>query len=83
VEHRRNTHDYIQDLCTEFNGIVLNDQMWKEIMEMPIESKTYKEGFLEIASHLPGMFEDNRWFWGFFNKMKDSMELWVELIESL
>ena len=83
VEHRRNTHNYAKDLRVEFNGIVLNDRMWRSIMDMPIESKTYKDGFLEIAYNLPKLFEDNRWFWGFFNKMKDSMELWVELIERI
>lgn len=83
VEHRRNIHNYVKDFHTEFNGIVLNDRIWKSIMNMPIESKSYKDGFLEIASHLPKIFEDNRWFWGFFNKMKDSMELWIELIEQL
>lgn len=83
VEHRRNSHDYVKDLKVEFNGIVLNNKMWNSIMSMPIESKTYNDGFLEIASNLPGLFEDNRWFWGFFNKMKDSMELWVNLIEQL
>jgi len=83
VEHRRNTHNYIHDLKTEFNGMVLNERMWKAIMLMRIESKSYKDGFLEIASHLPELFENNRWFWGFFNKMKDSMKLWIELIEKL
>jgi len=81
VDHRRNIHSYIRDFNVEFMGIILNDRMWNFIMDMPIESKTYNEGFLEIASHLPKFFDDY-WFSNFFNKMKDSMELWVELIES-
>ncbi len=64
-------------------GIFLNDRMWKAIMEMNIESKTYNDGFLEIAEYLPSIFNENIMLQHFFERMKKSMQLWVELIEKL
>lgn len=83
VEHRRNTHDYVKDLHVEFMGIALNNKMWKTILELNIESKTYRDGFLEIAHTLPIIFNKNILIEKFFIMMKESMELWIELIESL
>lgn len=83
VDHRRNSHDYTQDFKTEFLGIVVNNWMWRFILDIEIESKTYQDGFIEIASKLPGMFKNTPFLHRFFEKMRDSMVLWVRLIDSL
>lgn len=82
VEHRRNTHDYIKDFFIEYQGLTLNSKVWKSIMELPIKSKNYKDGFLEIADMLPNIFRDSK-IKKYFVKMRTSMYLWVELIEKL
>lgn len=82
VEHRRNSHDYVKDLHTEFKGICLNNKMWSSIMALNIESKNYKDGFLEIVDILPNIFREPE-IKKYFVKMRTSMYLWVELIEKL
>jgi len=79
VMHKRNTHDYQKDLRTEFLGIGMNSKMWKEVRSMDISSKNYTDGFLEIADKLPKFQnpEVNK----FLRTMKESMRLWVELVD--
>ena len=82
VEHKRNSHDYVRDLQTEFMGIALNCKIWETVMGMDIESNDYKSGFLEVADKLPKakMFNNNV-VAKFIERMCESMRLWVELIE--
>jgi len=78
VMHKRNTHNYQDDLWAEFIGIGMNSKMWKEVKDMDISSKNYTDGFLEIADKLPKFQnpEVNK----FLRTMKESMRLWVELV---
>jgi hypothetical protein len=84
VEHRRNTHDFVKDLQTEFVGSAVNAHMWKSVMEMFIESKDYKGGFIEIADKLPAVFRqyDSR-VYAYICRLGESMRLWVEILEEL
>jgi len=84
MEHRRNTHDFSKDLQTEFVGMILNQQMWNHIMSMEIKSKTYKDGFLEIADSLPEAFCDSQnEVVGFMKNIKDSMYVWVDALDKI
>ncbi len=84
VEHRRNTHDYIRDLQTEYIGMVLNSKMWKFIQDLDIQSQTYKSGFLEIADALPGGFKEyDPRVRGYIQNLSKSIRCWVELLERL
>lgn len=82
VEHRRNTHNYAKDLQMEFIGSCLNPAMWAIIRNMPIVSRTYKEGFVEIAEKLPSYFKDyDIRVQNFIKNMCESMKIWVKMVE--
>jgi len=84
LEHRRNIHNYLQDLRTEMVGMTLNSRLWEAIMDLEIKSKRYLDGYLEIAYFLTKSF---RTFEPSLTRMMfniaESMRLWSSLVETL
>jgi len=85
VRHKRNSHNFVKDFQTEFIGSILNIRMWDVVAnEVVIDSKSYYDGFLEIAEQLPGFFMDfNFDIRKYIRSMSESMCDWVELIDDL
>jgi hypothetical protein len=82
VSHERNSHNFSADLKTEIFGNMSGSELWRAIMNLQLESKTYTDGYIEIAKFLQtnklfNSYEANKAYWRVGNSMFD----WVELVE--
>lgn len=85
MEHRRNTHNFQKDLQMEFAGMILNTHMWDSVINCDLNSKNYKDCFLELADELPGFFKEYNNFdvGSLMCEIRDSMRLWVDLLDKV
>ena len=80
--HRRNPHDVVADFRKEWFGAIINCKLWDYIRNVPIESKTYRDGFVELADAVRkcDVFE-----WqpvkDYLSDLADSMLTWLKLTE--
>jgi len=82
--HRRNVHNYIRDLQTEFIGFTINSRIWDLIMNYELKNKDYINGYLEIAELLKSTkiftFDQIN---NFINKIGECMLRWIEIGEKV
>ncbi len=87
TDHRRNKHDYLEDLQKEMWGIVINEKMLNWLVDLKIENtNTYADAYLELVSKLDVQakdFTDNESMLRYFRKLVDSMRTWVETCERI
>jgi hypothetical protein len=84
VEHRRNVHNFQKDLQMELVGMSVNCKMWEHINGLNIQSKNYKDGFVEIADSLHECFKEyDSYIQRYMCKLGESMRLWVKMLDKL
>jgi len=52
VGHRKRPRDTFKDLRKEFEGMIINEQLWKLVDEAEIEGATYSEAYNSLADEL-------------------------------
>jgi hypothetical protein len=84
TKHIRNRHDYLRDFRSEMLGAILNNKIYEIVMNMDIESKTYADGYLELAgnlwSNIKRFFTDSI-ILKYFDKLSKAMNTWIELVD--
>jgi hypothetical protein len=87
VEHRREPRNTFEDFMKEFWGIIVSERLFYVINEIEINAKSYTDAYLELISQLEKRLDflsfDKESLRKYFNKLLNSMRLWVELLESL
>jgi len=85
MEHKRNSHNFQKDLQMEFAGMILNTHMWDSVIDCDLTSKNYKDCFLELADKLPDFFKyyNNADVEVLMYGIRDSMRLWVDLLDKV
>jgi len=87
VEHRREPRNTFEDFMKEFWGIIVSERVFYVINEIEINAKSYTDAYLELISQLEKRLDflsfDKESLRKYFNKLLNSMRLWVELLESL
>ena len=87
VEHRREPRNTFEDFMKEFWGIIVSERLFYTINEIEINAKSYTDAYLELIPQLEKRLDflsfGKESLRKYFNKLLNSMRLWVELLESL
>jgi len=87
VEHRREPRNTFEDFMKEFWGIIVSERLFYVINEIEINAKSYTDAYLELIPQLEKRLDflsfGKESLRKYFNKLLNSMRLWVELLESL
>ncbi|MGZ4966324.1 MAG: hypothetical protein ACXV97_04040 [Chthoniobacterales bacterium] len=89
ADHKRNSHNYLRDLASEFGGIQVLEPFVEWLHDAKLEGSTYPETYLALAdaidaevSHFTGSIWNDATR-GFFHQMTHCMRQWVAACNSI
>ncbi|MGZ5552859.1 MAG: hypothetical protein ACXWHF_04390, partial [Chthoniobacterales bacterium] len=89
ADHKRNSHNYLRDLASEFGGIQVLEPFVEWLHDAKLEGSTYPETYLALAgvidaevSHFTGSIWNDATR-GFFYQMTHCMRQWVAACNSI
>ncbi len=87
--HRRNLHNYMEDLACEFPGIYITEELTQWLCEVKLEGSTYAETYwslcMALVEQIP-KFKGYIWTPGtrkFFGKLISYMNEWIEVCKAI
>jgi hypothetical protein len=84
VDHKRNSHNYLDDAVNELAGIILLEDLLPWLIEARLEGNTYHEAYQSLSYALEeavGKFKGKIWneaTRGYFHQMSYCMREWVK-----
>lgn len=84
VDHRRNPHNYFDDLKFEFHGMLITEKLTEILENIELNSKNYFDGYLELANILDKtqIIQDDN-VQKYFRKVTNNMRIWLDICEKL
>jgi hypothetical protein len=76
ISHNKAPRDIQNDILYEENGDFINSFLWKELLELKLESKDYVSCFQEISDWLKIKSDDQKT--KFLEKISNSMNEWIK-----
>jgi hypothetical protein len=84
THHRRNLHDLFKDLQVELMGMILTEKIVEFLEKCPLDSKTYRDAYLELAEKLSKeSFDERPVIKRYIGKLTEAMRIWVETCEKI
>lgn len=82
--HRRNAHDLIKDLESEFWGILITEYLTKFLESTQLEGGSYGKVYADLADRLDmaDVYPDKT-VQKYFSKVARNMKMWVDICERL
>lgn len=84
VDHRRNPHNYFDDLRYEFHGMLITEKLAVILENIELNSNNYFDGYRELADILDRteIVQDIN-VQKYFKKVTNCMRVWLETCEKL
>jgi hypothetical protein len=84
VNHRRNPHNYFDDLKFEFYGMLVTEKLADILERIELNSRNYVDGYLELAEILDKteIYPDIN-VQKYFKKVTNCMRIWLETCDKL
>lgn len=85
IDHRRNSHNYLNDLRHELWGMILTERIAEWLENLQLESNNYFDIYLELAKNLEKLKSEFSEYSikKYFSKIVDSMRIWVHTCEKI
>jgi hypothetical protein len=84
TDHRRNLHNLFKDLQAELMGMILTEKIVEFLETCTLDTKTYKDAYLELAEKLSKAPIDERpAIMRYIRKITNAMRIWVEACEKI
>jgi len=89
AEHKRNSHNYLQDAIAEFACIVILEDVLRWLIEVELTGSTYCETYIELSFALEDFVEKmSGKLWGevtkgYFHQIAYYMRNWAETVERI
>ena len=85
--HRRNTHDFLEDLRQEMSGMILVEKLIPILESIKLCSNSYEGSYLELSNKISDWAKQSNKLSKsekeYFQGITDSMKVWVEVCEKI